>query len=558
MPGLRRSTVFTANLSGATGPVSAGTALLYNAAGTRLIVATDANRTATGRLTAGICLDDGDDDEVSVEVQFAGPLPPSVSGLGTGTATTVYIDADGALARGDGSEDDVVGECDTDGTVYLLCGGLYGAGGGGGGATPGGSDTQVQYNDGGALGGDAGLTYNETTNILTVTGAVKTGASPPNNNDGINVSYGYLKGVTSNNSTNNDQVNLVCLRDGTAAYGLGTDLVQIGAGAYNVMLVPGTGRTLHVWSDDGKINDGNGSEVASWNSYGFQFGKTTPDFGMGQGVIGLQNTLLAPSTNPTDGIIIYAEGNVLKYRTPAGTVVALSGSGSITGSDTHVLFFDGANSPAGEAGMTYAKATDVLSVVGAVAIGSGTKASAGALRFITSAGAVVAVRDSGNTADLHALNTNADRLYVGTDNAFTSANQFSQTHLFGSSLVQIGLGGSTYLYCQSSKIQHAQVVAGFSDGNLPFRFKRSAITITGNTTLTAAQYECVFIDLNGSPAGAFDVILPDSEGATFNIINNTGQQANIKRSGGAAAGLATGLSNWFHHNGTDYEARVDL
>jgi hypothetical protein len=93
--------------------------------------------------------------------------------------------------------------------------------------------------------------------------------------------------------------------------------------------VPGVGRTLHVWSDDGKINDGNGSEVASWNSYGFQFGKTTPDFGMGQGVIGLQNTLLAPSTNPTDGIIIYAEGNVLKYRTPAGTVVALSGSSSV-------------------------------------------------------------------------------------------------------------------------------------------------------------------------------------------------------------------------------------
>jgi hypothetical protein len=319
MPGLRRSTVFTGYLNGATGPVSAGTALLYNTAGTRLIVATDANRTATGRVTAGICLDDGDDDEVSVEVQFAGPLPPSVTGLGTGTATTVYVDANGALARGDGSEDDVVGECDTDGTVYLLCGGLYGAGGGGGGATPGGSTGSVQANDG--AGGFTGY-----ANVLLGSGFISIGTTVAT--DGaIRLAYG-TQGIYARNSTNNDNVSLLALLDGTSM-GLGTDLVQFGDGAYNVLLVPGVGRTLHVWSDDGKINDGNGSEVASWNSYGFQFGKTTPDFGMGQGVIGLQNTLLAPSTNPTDGIIIYAEGNVLKYRTPAGTVVALSGSSSV-------------------------------------------------------------------------------------------------------------------------------------------------------------------------------------------------------------------------------------
>ncbi len=37
---------------------------------------------------------------------------------------------------------------------------------------PGGSDTQVQFNDGGVFGGDAGLTYNKTTDILSVTGGV--------------------------------------------------------------------------------------------------------------------------------------------------------------------------------------------------------------------------------------------------------------------------------------------------------------------------------------------------------------------------------------------------
>lgn len=40
----------------------------------------------------------------------------------------------------------------------------------GGSTSPGGADTQVQFNDGGAFGGDAGLTYNKTTDALTLAG----------------------------------------------------------------------------------------------------------------------------------------------------------------------------------------------------------------------------------------------------------------------------------------------------------------------------------------------------------------------------------------------------
>jgi hypothetical protein len=39
--------------------------------------------------------------------------------------------------------------------------------GGGGSGTPGGSDTQVQFNDGGVFAGDSGLVFNKTTNTLT-------------------------------------------------------------------------------------------------------------------------------------------------------------------------------------------------------------------------------------------------------------------------------------------------------------------------------------------------------------------------------------------------------
>lgn len=37
----------------------------------------------------------------------------------------------------------------------------------GGGGTPGGNDTEVQFNDLGSFGGDPGLTYDKTTNILS-------------------------------------------------------------------------------------------------------------------------------------------------------------------------------------------------------------------------------------------------------------------------------------------------------------------------------------------------------------------------------------------------------
>ena len=56
---------------------------------------------------------------------------------------------------------------------------------GGGGGTPGGSDTQVQFNNAGAFGGDAGLTFNATTDKLTVGGEIEIDGDL--NHDGSNL-----------------------------------------------------------------------------------------------------------------------------------------------------------------------------------------------------------------------------------------------------------------------------------------------------------------------------------------------------------------------------------
>lgn len=67
--------------------------------------------------------------------------------------------------------------------LYAVDGALYyggtevGTGGGGGGSTPGGSDTAVQFNDEGALGGDDLFTYDKVTDLLTIATASITSAT---------------------------------------------------------------------------------------------------------------------------------------------------------------------------------------------------------------------------------------------------------------------------------------------------------------------------------------------------------------------------------------------
>lgn len=59
----------------------------------------------------------------------------------------------------------------------------------GGGGTPGGSSGQVQFNDSGAFGGDAQLTFDKTTGLLAITGAGATGVKILETLPGSGTSY---------------------------------------------------------------------------------------------------------------------------------------------------------------------------------------------------------------------------------------------------------------------------------------------------------------------------------------------------------------------------------
>jgi hypothetical protein len=191
------------------------------------------------------------------------------------------------------------------------------SGGGGGAGTPGGSNTQVQFNDSSAFGGDSGLTYNKTSNVLTAAGGIATGADPSTWNNGIDLSHN--QSIASRNSTDDDDVTLL---------GLIADTVTIGDPGYDVVIEVGTGRDLILRSDTTKLESGNGSNGGVLE---------IPEAGAEPGV-------------PADGAFVYVDpaDGLVKWKAPDGTVREVGFEdeplvlpvGAVAGD---LLYYDGAN-----------------------------------------------------------------------------------------------------------------------------------------------------------------------------------------------------------------------
>jgi hypothetical protein len=75
-------------------------------------------------------------------------------------------------------------------------------GGGGGNGTPGGSNTQIQYNDAGSFGGSTGFTFNKTSNLVSMPGAL--------------VVTGNISGTNANLSGNITAVTVTANLNGSA------------------------------------------------------------------------------------------------------------------------------------------------------------------------------------------------------------------------------------------------------------------------------------------------------------------------------------------------------
>ncbi len=167
------ATVWSGLLSQASGSLAAGLAVVKN--GDVFLPATTANRASYGR-AVGVAITSADSTVRSFEYQVAGVLSAELSGLPDGsTGDWVIVTSTGALER-DASPDageDVIGRCTHTGGDVQIMPGVWDEtntlGGVVDGGTPGGSDTQVQFNDEGALGGSSKFTFDKTTGVVTLT-----------------------------------------------------------------------------------------------------------------------------------------------------------------------------------------------------------------------------------------------------------------------------------------------------------------------------------------------------------------------------------------------------
>lgn len=162
------SILFSAKVDAAASAGSAGDVLIPDTTTGEYVKATTANRGT--RRSHGVALTSYITDG-TVEIQQSGVVSTAITGLGPGSVSWVRTSSSGSCERcTPGSGDDILGKCDALGNLYLQPGTWdddnYAGGGGGGGGTPGGSDTQLQYNAAGSFGGISGATSDGTA--LTV------------------------------------------------------------------------------------------------------------------------------------------------------------------------------------------------------------------------------------------------------------------------------------------------------------------------------------------------------------------------------------------------------
>ena len=277
-------------------------------------------------------------------------------------------------------------------------------------ATPGGSTTQVQYNNAGSFGGIANATTDGTTLSMT-SPKIITGINDVNGNELL-----YL--VATASAVN--ELNLA-----NAATGNAPSLTATGGDAnVGIQLTPkGTGRTTVTQLTTTSprvltaINDTNGNELIGITATASAVNEIT----VANAATGNNPVISATGGDTNVGITLTPKGtgavklSGLSYPTADGTAnqviqtngsgvlsfATVSGSGSPGGSDTYVQFND-SGSFGGDAGLTYNKTTDTLSVNG-VSVGRG----AGSVSTNTAVGA----------SALGANTTGADNTAVGYQTA---------------------------------------------------------------------------------------------------------------------------------------------
>lgn len=159
-----------------------------------------------------------------------------------------------------------------------------------------------------------------------------------------------------------------------------------------------------------------------------------------------------------------ANGECPKWNT-GGTITWETCAGGISGTDTQVLFFDGANNPAGEAGFTYNKTTDSVTLAGDATF-SGGDVNAGTT-------AVQGV--------FHSLNTGTTGMLLQSDTAASGGTDYGVKIQVTGNLL-----GADRVLCIDDNAGSTCALAWISgDGSANFNGTIDSGAITSSSNITA-------------------------------------------------------------------------
>lgn len=260
--------------------------------------------------------------------------------------------------------------------------------------SPGGSDTQIQFNDGGAFGGDSDLAWNKTTNTLTVGSQATAGIiTAPTTTPGTGVAAPSLSifGGTANTGIGGALV--LTGGDGGNAAGSGAGgAVTVTGGAARLAGTAGGGVTITGGLGTGIGNGGTvtlqgGSCSTSSNFNGVVINGSAANFGgnvtinggskVGSGAGNVSIQAGSNSSTGTAGTLTLAGGDSSASGGSCGPVTLRGGDGTAINSQGGTVTIRGGNSL--QTSVANAPAPGALSITGGSAEGSTNQAAGAAV-----------------------------------------------------------------------------------------------------------------------------------------------------------------------------------
>jgi hypothetical protein len=519
--------------------------------------------TITGANTSNSNIVNGQTFYVQVDANFTA----SNTTVGSGNVS-LFTSSDLAPANA------VVGTGLNTPNTYVLNSGVATASlAGGSASTPGGGNTQIQFNDGGILNGSANLVITGG-NTVTLTG----------NFSASNVAGGNL--VTANNITVSNISNLGAVGNVRITGGTAFDVLVTTDGAGN--LAWGTIQFNSIYSGtsnvavalDGNVTTSVGgvANVLTVTGTGANLtGTLSVSSNANVGNLGTGGLITATGNisggNLISNGIITATGNVTAPNFIGNVVGNISGNLSVNGSNTEVIFNDSGLANA-NAGFTFNKATGLVSVTGNGTFGNvigGNLVSATYLSGTLITGAQPNITSTGTLTSI-SVSGNANIGNFGTAGLITAVGNITGGNISGTLLTGTlvttsqpnitTVGTLTSLQVSGNITPTADQV--YNLGNATNAFKD--LYLSGNTiyigtsTITATNNGVVISTGNATPvtmkpAGANTQIQYNDDGAfggqntfTFNELTSTltannfiatstanlGNAGNVKITGGTA------------------------